>query len=64
VPQAIQVFDPTGHFLGAVFEQDPGTGYQFEGTVFWPPPVFGKDGFAYSFGPDGPIRLKVKLPAK
>jgi len=64
VPQAIQVFDPTGRFLGAVFEQAPATGYQFEGTVPWPPPVFGNGGSGYSFGPDGLIRLKVSLPAK
>ena len=63
VPEALQVFDPKGRFLAALFE-DPGISLtlQFKGKVFWPPPVFTKDGFAYSFGPDGLIRIKVTLP--
>jgi len=39
-------------------------GFQFDGKVFWPAPVFTKDGFGYSFGPDGLIRIKVTLAAR
>jgi outer membrane protein assembly factor BamB/class 3 adenylate cyclase len=67
VPQAIQVFDPKGRLLGGIFEQSNpdlySNTFQFNGRVFWPPPVFAPDGYAYSFGPDGLIQLKVKLPA-
>ncbi len=67
VPQAVQVFDPKGRLIGGIYEV-PGTPgyhsaeYQFLGRVFWPPPVFDKDGFGYSFGPDGLVKLKVTLP--
>jgi class 3 adenylate cyclase/outer membrane protein assembly factor BamB len=67
VPQAVQVFDRTGHLLGGIYAEagtadDSSGGYQFDGHVFWPPPVFDKDGFGYTFGPDGLVKLKVSLP--
>ena len=72
VPQAVQVFNPKGRFLGGLYEDSaadsgsdkPMPGFQFDGKVFWPAPVFTKDGFGYSFGPDGLIRIKVTLAAR
>jgi outer membrane protein assembly factor BamB/class 3 adenylate cyclase len=63
VPQALQIFDPSGHFLGGIYEDSTAeSGYQFDGSVFWPAPVFAPDGFGYSFGPDGLVRMKITLP--
>jgi len=67
VSQAVQVFDPQGRLIGGIYQEagtpdDGSQGYQFLGRVFWPPPVFDKDGFGYTFGPDGLVKLKVSLP--
>jgi outer membrane protein assembly factor BamB len=67
VSEAVQVFDPQGRLIGGIYQEagtpdDGSQGYQFLGRVFWPPPVFDKDGFGYSFGPDGLEKLKVSLP--
>jgi hypothetical protein len=63
----MQVFDPQDRLIGGIYEvagtrDDEAVGYQFGGRVFWPPPVFDKDGFGYTFGPDGLEKLKVTLP--
>jgi outer membrane protein assembly factor BamB len=70
VPQELQVFDGRGQLLGGQYH----VGGQREtirgdtpetlvwGDVYWPVPVFDKDGFGYTFGPDGLVKLKVSLP--
>jgi outer membrane protein assembly factor BamB/class 3 adenylate cyclase len=64
VPSTLRVFSADGGLLGEQSGsgglQTPG--YQFSGNVFWPPPVFDQDGFGYSFGPAGLVRLQISLP--
>ena len=55
-PYAQVALAPDGSVLGARTSADA--------TLFYPPPVFAPDGFAYSFSPDGLVRLKVTLPAR
>jgi eukaryotic-like serine/threonine-protein kinase len=67
VSEAIQVFDPQDRLIGGIYQEagapdDGSQGYRFFGRVFWPPPVFDKEGFGYTFGPDGLEKLKVSLP--
>jgi tripartite motif-containing protein 71 len=70
VPQELQVFDAGGRLLGGQYhvQGQPQTSHGDTpetvgwGDVFWPPPVFDKDGFGYTFGPDGLVKLKVSLP--
>jgi outer membrane protein assembly factor BamB len=54
-PYAEIVLSPDGVLLGAR------TGRP--GQLFFPPPVIAPDGFGYSFGPDGLVRLKLTLPS-
>ena len=55
-PYAEVVLSPDGALLGARSGQ--------AGQLFYPPPVIATDGFGYSFGPDGLVRLKVTLPSR
>jgi outer membrane protein assembly factor BamB len=62
VPGEFQVFDPKGHLIGGLYDQGPQNDYQFAGHAFWPPPVFDKHGFGYSFGSDGLVQFKLTVP--
>jgi outer membrane protein assembly factor BamB len=55
VPYAQVVLAPDGTVLAAESGE--------AGQLFFPPPVIGPDGYGYSFGPDGLVKLKVSLPA-
>ena len=54
VPYAQAVLAPDGTVLAARSGK--------AGELFYPPPVFLPDGFAWSLDPNGLIRLKVTLP--
>lgn len=67
VPQAMRVLDASGNELGRLDyeEAPPLPAGQYEmpwGSHFWPPPVFPGDGYGYSFGRAGLVRIKVNLP--
>jgi tripartite motif-containing protein 71 len=70
VPQELQVFDAGGRLLGGQYhaQGQPQTsrGDTPEtvvwGDVYWPAPIFDQDGFGYTFGPDGLLKLTVSLP--
>jgi eukaryotic-like serine/threonine-protein kinase len=57
IPNAMRVWDPRGRLIGGVYGS-----YGDCGGIFWPAPVFDKDGVGYSFDCDGLVQLKVTLP--
>jgi outer membrane protein assembly factor BamB/class 3 adenylate cyclase len=63
VPSELQVFDARGRLLGGQYDvEGQSTTSRGGRDIFWPPPVFDPDGFGYTFGPDGLVKLKVTLP--
>jgi outer membrane protein assembly factor BamB len=66
-PVSELVLDSTGRYLDGLYHMDGTTETYLGrdwvwGDVFWPSPLFMPDGRAFSFGRDGLIELKVKLP--
>ncbi len=72
VPQELQVFDPTGRLLAGQYhvEGQPLTSRGntpdtvIWGDVYWPAPVFDRQGYGWTFGPDGLTKMKVSLAPK
>ena len=62
--EAVQVFAPDGTLLGGVYHEPGGpfTERPPWSRVFWPAPVFGSDGVAYTFSGEGLMRLRIDLP--
>ncbi len=60
---AFQVFDPGERFLGGMYGASSDmVKTPVWGDLFFPAPVFAPDGYAYSFGRAGLLRIKVTIP--
>jgi hypothetical protein len=62
--EAVQVFSADGTLLGGVYHEPGGpfTERPPWSRVFWPAPVFGSDGVAYTFSGEGLMRVRIDLP--
>ena len=60
---ALQAFDANENFLGGIYGSSSDmVKTPVWGDLFYPAPVFARDGYGYSFGKHGLLRLQVTLP--